>query len=393
MAGWILERKLRSGALVYDIGYRVNGRLVKRKAGATRREAEAALVLALAEVESGVIRDHTTETLGVYAMRWLTRRAPFIESGTESAYRNDIVWRIAPTLGALRLRDVTAETIEQAIVEMQRMKPRRGSGRATYSAKTINNTLTTLSGILGAAVNDGLLRQNPARRQGGAGERRMRVREEFCEVAYLMPDEIPGYLEACDPAYRDLAEVLSLGGLRISEALALEPRDIAADDGVIIVARQLKNGTGGHLKDKTPRSVEIGPRLAERLERRAHATRRARGRVLFAEPDGSYIDRTIIARRWHEPALRDAGIGMHLRVHDLRHTAAAAWLIAGKQSLEYVRRQLGHASIRQTQVYAHLERRGRGRAAAHTEDAVWAERTGGAHLRTQTPLDHGCGHQ
>lgn len=372
MPGWILERTLRSGATVFDIGYRVNGRLVKRKGGTTRREAEAALVLALADIESGVIRDHTTDTLGAYAMRWLLRRAPFIEPGTHTAYRNDVICRIAPTLGELRLRDVTAEAIEQAILEMQRMKPRRGSGRATYSAKTINNTLTTLSVILGAAVNDGLLRQNPARRQGGAGERRMRARVEFSEVAYLMPDEIPLYLDACDPTYRDLAEVLALAGLRISEALALEPRDIDGEDGMITVARQLKNGAGAQLKDKTPRSVEIGPRLADRLERRAHASRRARRRMLFAEPDGSYLDRTVIARRWHDPALRDAGIDMHLRVHDLRHTAAAAWLIAGKQSLEYVRRQLGHASIRQTQVYAHLERRGRGQAAAHTESAIWS---------------------
>jgi hypothetical protein len=145
MPGWILERKLRSGTTVFDIGYRVNGRLVKRKGGTTRREAEAVLVLALADVESGAIRDHTTETLGAYAMRWLLRRAPFIETGTHTAYRNDIVCRIAPTLGELRLRDVTAEAIEQAILEMQRMKPRRGSARATYSARTINNTLTTLS--------------------------------------------------------------------------------------------------------------------------------------------------------------------------------------------------------------------------------------------------------
>ena len=129
------------------------------------------------------------------------------------------------------------------------MDPRRGSGRATYSAKTINNTLTTLSGILGPAVNDGLLRQNPARRQGGAGERRMRVREEFSQVAYLKP--------------------LNLAGLRISEALALEPRDIARDDGVITVACQLKNGAGSQLK-------------------------------------GSYMDRTTIARRRREPVLRDA---------------------------------------------------------------------------------------
>jgi integrase len=156
------------------------------------------------------------------------------------------------------------------------------------------------------------------------------------------------------------------------EASALEPRDIDGEGGVIVVARHLKHGTGARLKDKTPRSVEIGPRLADRLERRAQACRRARRRILFTEPDGSYIDRTVVARRWHDPGLRDAGIDMHLRVHDLRHTAAAAWLIARKQSLEYVRRQLGHASIRQTLVYAHLERRGRGQAADHTEDAVWS---------------------
>jgi integrase len=65
--------------------------------------------------------------------------------------------------------------------------------------------------------------------------------------------------------------------------------------------------------------------------------------ILFPDPDdGGYIDRTQIRRRWHQPALSAAGLDPHLRVHDLRHTAAAAWLIAGHQSLEYCRRQLGH---------------------------------------------------
>lgn len=373
MAGWIIERPLRNGSVVFDIGYRVNGRLVKRKGGATRRAAESSLILALAEIETGAIRDHTTETLAAYAARWLERRRPFVESGTLDAYRNDIPFRIVPTLGAKRLRDVTSETLEEAIIAMQLMKPRRGSANATYTAKTINNTLTTLSVILGSAVNDGLLRANPARRQGGAGERRMRVRQDFREVAYLVPEEIPPYLDACDPDYRDLAEVLALGGLRISEALALEPRDIDADGQMINVVRSLKDDAKGHLKDKTPRSVEIGPRLAERLDRRVRACRRARQLILFADVNGGYLDRTRIARCSHEPALRDAGIEMHLRVHDLRHTAAAAWLIAGKQSLEYVRRQLGHASIRQTQVYARLERRGRSQAADATEDAIWLQ--------------------
>ena len=67
----------------------------------------------------------------------------------------------------MRLREITAESIEEAILAMQQMKPSRGSSNRAYSAKTINNTLTTLSVILGSAVNDGLLRQNPARRPAG----------------------------------------------------------------------------------------------------------------------------------------------------------------------------------------------------------------------------------
>jgi len=56
VAGWIIERPLRDGSVVHDIGYRVNGRLVKRKGGATRRAAESSLILALAEIETGAIR-------------------------------------------------------------------------------------------------------------------------------------------------------------------------------------------------------------------------------------------------------------------------------------------------------------------------------------------------
>lgn len=42
-----------------------------------------------------------------------------------------------------------------------------------------------------------------------------------------------------------------------------------------------------------------------------------------------------------------------LRLHDLRHTAAAFMIYEGAH-LELVRRQLGHTSISVTQKYAHL---------------------------------------
>jgi integrase len=227
--------------------------------------------------------------------------------------------------------------------------------------------------ILGTAVTDGLLTENPCIRHGGTGGRRLRIREEYREMRYLLPEQIPVFLTACDPdVYADLAAVLALGGLRISEALALEARDIDTRVGMIRVCRQIIDGTRSRLKDKTPRPVEIGHRLAEQLARRIAWCESRGSPILFPDPDdGDYLDRTRIRKRWHIPALLDAGLDPRLRVHDLRHTAAAAWLIAGGQSLEFVRRQLGHASITQTQRYAHLERAGRSQAADLTEAAIW----------------------
>ena len=72
-------------------------------------------------------------------------------------------------------------------------------------------------------------------------------------------------------------------------------------------------------------------------------------------PRGGELSRSDVSRDLHKHALEDAGLRRTLRLHDLRHTAAASWLAAGLP-LIYVQRQLGHASITTTQqVYGHLE--------------------------------------
>jgi integrase len=84
--------------------------------------------------------------------------------------------------------------------------------------------------------------------------------------------------------------------------------------------------------------------------------RERRGQVLvFRGPRGGELSRSDVSRDLHKHALEDAALRRTLRLHDLRHTAAASWLAAGLP-LIYVQRQLGHASITTTQqVYGHLE--------------------------------------
>jgi integrase len=94
--------------------------------------------------------------------------------------------------------------------------------------------------------------------------------------------------------------------------------------------------------------------------------------LVFAREDGtSPVDRSRVSRCRHARALAAAGIERHIRLHDLRHTYAAATLAAG-ESLVFVQQQLGHADIHTTQRhYGHLEHGYLRDAALRAEAAVW----------------------
>jgi site-specific recombinase XerD len=100
--------------------------------------------------------------------------------------------------------------------------------------------------------------------------------------------------------------------------------------------------------------------------RDAYATYRAARRANGADPTratravgGSrpsdterHISRTWFRRQIWEPALEQAGLAFHVRVHDLRH-AHASWLLAGGADLQAVKDRMGHARLTTTEQYLH----------------------------------------
>lgn len=99
--------------------------------------------------------------------------------------------------------------------------------------------------------------------------------------------------------------------------------------------------------------------------RRAYATYRAQRRAAGKDPhptprttrsrtlttDG-HIPRSWFREHIWKPALVEAGIGIAVRTHDLRH-AHASWLLAGGADLQTVKERLGHGSIVTTEKYLH----------------------------------------
>jgi integrase len=320
---------------------------------------------------------HTNQTFGAFWTKWLTRRRPYLEAGTWSAYERDGRLRLLPALAEVPLARLNVDRIRDL---MDGWAEAIEAGE--LAAKTINNTLATLVVCLNAAVEDGLLAANPATRV-------RRLPPAHVERDYLRLHEIPIYLQSCSEVYRPLAEVLVGAGLRISEALALKLGDLELEDigGAIVVYRSAKRGSVGSTKSDRFRAVEIGRGLVGVL--RDHlaardADRLTRDVLLFTMPartrkrepgrwaghgDGDVMDRTTVSRDWHKATLRDAGL-QDMPLHALRHTAAASWLAAGN-SLMYVQRQLGHSDIATTErYYGHLERHVLAAGAIATEEAI-----------------------
>ncbi len=183
---------------------------------------------------------------------------------------------------------------------------------------------------------------------------------------FLRLSEIPHYLDACSAEYRPLGEVLIACGLRISEALELTWTQVDLEGSALFVTGSRKLGrrsgeVSGGTKGDRFRGVEFGPRIERtlrdlRARQGEHGAADPRARPVFLGADGQRLDRRKISRGEHKHALRDAGLRRSIRLHDLRHTAAASWLAAGLP-LIYVQRQLGHASITTTErQYGHLEK-------------------------------------
>ncbi|MCS7216874.1 MAG: tyrosine-type recombinase/integrase [Candidatus Bipolaricaulota bacterium] len=138
-------------------------------------------------------------------------------------------------------------------------------------------------------------------------------------------------------------------GLRVSEIVNLRVGDLLLEPGhaALIVRR----GKGG----KT-RSVHIGEPLRQHLAeflawKRTVGEPTSPEAFLFLSPRGGPLTRQAVWLMFKRYA-RWAGLPAHLTVHSCRHTYASLLYRASRYNLRLVQKQLGHASIRTTQVYA-----------------------------------------
>jgi integrase len=280
-----------------------------------------------------------SQTLRTYATTWLPERTAVrgLKPKTVSEYKRYLDRLIYPTLGELRLRDVTPATV-RAWVGMLNAKTPRINEHAYALLKTIFAT----------AVQDELLDRNPCR------ERMRKPVRHIGEPASL--DELALLVAALPARLRLMIELAAWCALRFGEVAELRRGDIDLKNGVIRVTRAVQWVDGVKIvaapKADSERVVAFPPHLAEAIKE--HLTRHTqwgRDGLLFPTTHGEQYRAPTFHQAYFRKA-REAAGRPDLRFHDLRHTGATLAAASGATLAELMQR-LGHTTVSAALAYQH----------------------------------------
>ena len=222
----------------------------------------------------------------------------------------------------------------------------------THEKQTVKDFNSHLKAALHDAVDEGLIKKDPARKvvikgKPPGNEKKPKFLSQF-ELNALL-----GALKLSKEADWDsFIYLLAKTGLRFSEALALTPDsfDFASRTLKVRNAWNYKSPKGGFVETKNPSSRRNIPMDRPTCELFARICRRLpAGEPIFAK--GRVYNSTVNGRL--AGLCKQAGIAV-ISLHGIRHTHASVLLYAGV-SIASVARRLGHANTTTTQeVYLHI---------------------------------------
>jgi integrase len=364
-----IQEDRRTKDTVYGLRFKALGkkhyqRCGKHSDGWNRSMAEEALKDVLAEVRLGTWRppappvEEVREpcecpTFWAFAREWYDKQCAEggrNGSGLSEGGKKDLKWRLNNHLrqafGTKRLDQITVQDVDRY----------RLAKAGELNATSTNKTLAALSAILELAREYGHIDSNPA-----AGKKR-RLKPKKPKRSHIdRADHIEALLNGASadgPRWRDgrrraLLATLTFAGLRLSEALALEWRDVDLARSTITV-RTAKSEAG-------IRTVDILPALHDELDaykmRLSYPDRTA---LVFATNRGTKYDRTKIGPTMLKPAVEKANealtaqgqepLAEDLTPHSLRRTFASILFAVG-EAPPYVMAQLGHTDPTTTLSY------------------------------------------
>lgn len=356
MAGQITKRGENTWYVRIFLGRDANGKrkYFNKTIHGTKKEAQKFLTAKLREKDLGVFVEPASMSLNEFLDKWLKEIAkPRLRENTYNGY----VWiakkYIREHLGLIRLSDIQAYQIQKFYGEMQKQG---------LSARTVRYAHTVLSSCLKQAIKWRMISQNPC-------DLCELPRKEKKEMKYLTSDETAKFLEAAkdDKCFALFLLVIETG-MRPSEYLGLQWKDIDFEQKVLSVKRAVHEQKGGGFRfaepktKKSRRSIPFSTSLIPELKRHRRNQLEERMKLgagwnnldlVFASEIGTPLQRKNLTDRHFKTILKKANLP-DIRLYDLRHTTASLLLSEGINP-KIVSERLGHASIVLTlDTYSHV---------------------------------------
>ena len=325
------------------------GKQVQRSVyGATQAEVRKKLAQITVDIDQHEYIRPQQMSVKTWFQNWQDNYLGNLKYNTVKTYKSGIDKHIIPSLGAIKLSELTTDHIQRML------------NRSKLSPASIKWIYAILHSALQQAVSNKIIRHNPA-------DACVLPRRQKRDMVVLSADTVGAFLSALENDKMQYPITATLfAGLRIGEVLGLTWRDIDYKKSCIYVRQQLMRMNGEYtlapLKNDTDRCVKVAPFVMnllksqhkKQLEEKLAAGSLWKGNPLnlvFTSELGENLCSKTLQRHHAEVA---KSIGMPgLRFHDLRHSFATLSLQNG-DNIKTVQAHLGHATAAFTLgTYAH----------------------------------------
>ena len=348
--GTIYKRKDRDGyaaSITLDDGTR------KTYYGKTYQETQEKLLKARHEQQQGSLITEKDQKVGPYLEWWLEHvDKPSVRLSTYESHSRRLRQHIIPALGHHVLRKLSPDHIQ--ILYTQKLKEGYTPG-----------TVGILHGILHKALQDAVRRRkipfNPA--DAVTSPQSMSSPGQALTV-----DQAQHLLEAARGYRLEVLLVLAVvTGMRRGELIGLKWQDIDFEKRALQIRRTVTRLPGYGIVVSEPKTASgkrtiklpvflidlLKQHRADQLTKRLAAGSTWHDRdIVFSNTIGGFFDPSSLQKAFGR-LLKDAGLA-HIRLHDLRHSAATILLKMGVPA-HVVKEILGHSDIRITLgIYGHV---------------------------------------
>ena len=203
---------------------------------------------------------------------------------------------------------------------------------------SVNRKINALSTFFQCMRKKKYIQENPM-------EDFQRMKVPDSERIYLSKEEVESIIQAIDhPVLHYFAMTMAYSGLRVNECIHLTLNDINFEEDYI----QVINGKGGK-----NRKIPLNQQLKVKLEEYLKSHRPKTDSLFFFALKRTGTVSVQYVNRMLKDACEKAGIEKHVTSHILRHSFAS-YLVKKDTHVAVIQKLLGHASVKTTSVYLHV---------------------------------------